>query len=65
MIQNPKWLDNSIQFPRLLAEIAAVVGFTDEQKDELCTSMDLNWSEIDELLERAVVEFDEIKAELP
>ena len=59
-----KWKNNNIQFPRLLAEIDAVVEFTGQQKDELCISMDLEWSDIEEIFERAQIEFDKIKAKL-
>lgn len=46
------WLDNSKQFPRLLAELRAV-GLTKEQYKFLQESMDLRRNEIDELLQRA------------
>lgn len=55
-----KWADNRIQFPRLLAEIRAV-GLTPAQYHELNQSMDLAPEEIDELLERAESEWQEIK----
>ena len=55
------WEDNSIQFPRLLAEILA----TQEDLDwsALCTSMDLEHvRQLDELFERADREWERIKA---
>jgi hypothetical protein len=58
--QNPKWLDNSIQFPRLIAEINGI-GLTDEMYDLLCESMDLTSDEVDELFERAEAEWQKIK----
>lgn len=55
------WNDNLVQFPRLLAEIRAV-GLTEEQYEDLQTSMDLSKAEIDELLERAETKFEADKA---
>jgi hypothetical protein len=55
------WGKNNIQFPRLLAEIYATVPFTPEQEAALCASMDLEWDEICELLERADVIWQDIK----
>lgn len=53
-------MDDSIQFPRLLAEIRAC-GLTKEQYQFLKESMDLNRNEIDELLQRAEVAWGGIK----
>ena len=47
------WLDSSIQFPRLIAEINATVELTKHQKEELCESMSIDSDELDELFERA------------
>ena len=47
------WFDNNIQFARLLGEMNAVVDFNEDQKTALCESMDLEWSQICELLDRA------------
>ena len=55
------WEDNSIQFTRLLAEINAT-GLTTEQYQQICDSTDLGVMDIDELLERAEKEFEEIKS---
>lgn len=54
------WLDNKIQFPRLLAEIRAA-GLTKEQYQVLKESMDLTHNEIDELLQRAEEVWDGVK----
>lgn len=54
------WHDDAIQFPRLLAEIRAI-GLTDEQYQDLATSMDLNQERLDELLERAEIVWERIK----
>ena len=55
------WEDNTIQFTRLLAEINAT-GLTTEQYQQICDSTDLGVMDIDELLERAEKEFEEIKS---
>jgi hypothetical protein len=47
-----KWDDDSIQFPRLLAEISAV-GLSTEQWEGLCTSMDIDNELLNELFDRA------------
>lgn len=54
------FLDNDVQFPRLLAEIRAV-GLTDGQVKALETSMDLSVDRIDEILSRAEDVFEKIK----
>lgn len=61
---NPKWEDNSIQFPRLLAEICANGILNKEAYAVLQESMDLEASDIDEILIRAVEEWDQIKAQI-
>lgn len=55
-MSNQNWNDNSIQFPRLLAEISAV-GLTPGQFEELAVAMDLSVEQIDELFERAECAF--------
>lgn len=54
------WEDDSIQFPRLLAEIIA----TQENLDieALAKEMDLTPIQVDELFERAQMKWDAIKA---
>lgn len=54
------WARDSIQFPRLLAEINAV-GLTKKQRADLCTSMDVTDAEITELLNRAEREWEKQK----
>jgi hypothetical protein len=56
------WHDDSLQFPRLIAEIYAGGGLTDEMYDFLEDSMDLQDGELDELFERALKRWDQIKA---
>lgn len=58
------WHDDAIQFPRLLAEITGTLALTQDQKQELCDSMDLEWSQIEELLNRAQATWDARKAAL-
>jgi len=55
------WNNNSIQFPRLIAEIAATQELDLESLSE---SMDLTIDEVKELFERADVEFEAIKKAL-
>lgn len=59
-IRNRKmpWASNMIQFPRLLAEIAATQNL---ELQDLADSMDLEVSDVCELLERARVEWEIIK----
>ena len=57
------WRDNNVQFARLLAEIRGI-GLSDRQMHYLREVMDLEDSEINELLERAEVEFQKIKEKL-
>lgn len=62
MSNDSPWDDDSIQFPRLLAEIAATDALTPEVFEQLRELMDLDNNEINELLERAHCEWEEIKA---
>ena len=55
-----KWKDNTIQFPRLLAEIQAI-GLTPEQDAALCDAMDLDENDIAELFDRAQIAWQKIK----
>lgn len=57
---NDNWSDNKIQFARLLAEIRAV-GLTPEQYRDLTRSMGLYRFNINEILERAEKEWENIK----
>ena len=53
------WDKNNVQFPRLLAEVHGVL--TTAQYDELAASMDLPRHRIDELFDRAIARWEEIK----
>lgn len=61
-MENPNWLNDHIQFPRLIAEIEAV-GLTPIQWLALRESMDLQSEELAELFERAQKKWDGIKAQ--
>lgn len=60
------WENDSIQFPRLLAEINMVCPLskvlTPTQMNELCESMDLQVSDINEIFSRAQDTWDKIKS---
>ncbi len=56
------WDTNSIQFPRLLAEVWAVLEY--EQYRELAVSMDLSEDEVRSLFRRADEEWEAIKEKL-
>ncbi len=47
------WTDNSIQFPRLIAELNAAGAFTAQVMEDLSVSMDLDADDIRELIDRA------------
>jgi len=55
--------NNSIQFPRLLAEINAV-GLTDKQLTDISASMDLDRRHIKALFDRAEIAFEVIKEDV-
>ena len=55
------WDNNYIQFARLLAEIYSAAGLTTEQYEQLKASMDLGYEDIDEIFERAMLEFERVK----
>lgn len=59
--QTASWENDSVQFPRLIAEIKGV-GLSSEQVQELCTSMDLKKEDIYDLLERAEATWEDIKS---
>jgi hypothetical protein len=54
------WDNNHTQFARLLAEIAAL-PLTTEQYEQLKASMDLGYEDIDEVFERAGLEWERAK----
>lgn len=59
------WLNDSIQFPRLLSEIHSNVEFSVDQMAALSSSMDLEPEQIHEVLERGALAFEIIKGNLP
>lgn len=59
---NVNWRDNRIQFPRLIAELQAVGGFSAEIMHALSEEMALPQSAVAELIERAEKEWQQIKS---
>ena len=57
------WNDNSIQFPRLIAEIIANVNIGKHDMADLCMSMDLSQREVNELFDRAIEEWEKVKGD--
>lgn len=47
------WLDNSIQFPRFIAEAEAAGVFTPENINDMIASMDITSDEWSEIVDRA------------
>lgn len=60
MIPSNPWLNDNIQFTRLLAEISAL-GLSQEDKEAICASMDLEPDELESLFIRAEKQWEEIK----
>ena len=61
------WSNNSIQFPRLIAEMEAC-GFFSQQHELLsflCHSMDLDLVQIQEIIDRAQQQWEAIKQHTP
>ena len=58
-MSNEAWHDDSIQFPRLLSEIAAS---QDLNIEEIASDMDLSPDEVNQLFNRAHAAWEEIKA---
>jgi hypothetical protein len=54
------WENNFIQFPRLIAEIAANCSFSKGDFKALCESMDLEPERVNELFDRAQCEWDTV-----
>ena len=59
-----KWDNNYLQFARLLDEIRCL-GLSTEQYDTLMEAMDLGYEDIDELFERAALEWHRAKQGMP
>jgi hypothetical protein len=57
------WERDDVQFPRLLAEICATVDISNEDFEALCSSMDLEVAQVNELFDRAQNKWEEIKIE--
>lgn len=66
--KNPEanWKNNEIQFPRLIAEIkAAGVFHSDTFVDRICISMNIDREDLEELIDRACAQWDEIEKHQP
>ena len=59
--QNPHWLDNELQFARLICEADGLGLFTPNVTRGLCAEMDLTERDFAELLARAQERFDRAK----
>lgn len=57
-----RWYNDLLQFSRLISEVEAAGGFTEELYQELQTSMDLEAGHIDELIDRAQENWEAYKA---
>lgn len=57
-MSNKNWKDNTIQFPRLIAELEAIGVFTEANMIKLAVEMDLSQLEVAELIDRACSEWD-------
>jgi hypothetical protein len=55
------WKDNYIQFTRLLAEITSTVDLSVTNIESLCETMGIDSGQLDELCDRAEVEWQRIK----
>lgn len=62
-MDNNLWLDDSIQFPRLIAEISACVNILEDDWEALMHSMDLTNDELNSLFDRAIARWESIKAQ--
>ena len=62
--ENPLWLNDELQFARLIAEVEANGGFSPEMMHELRDSMDLEFNEITLLIDRAQKRWDDAKERL-
>ena len=63
-VDNDNWNNNAYQFPRLLAEIRANVEVSDKEWQDICDSMDINEVELEQLWNRALQEWEDIKAKV-
>ena len=62
---NPHWLNNGHQYARLIEELQGAGAFTPAIIKAVAESMDLDESEVHELMERAQTEWDAAKAKMP
>lgn len=55
------WYNDAIQFPRFIEEAQAAGAFTPKVLKQMGESMDLDKGQLEEIMERAQVQWDEIK----
>ena len=55
------WHDDALQFPRFIEEAQAAGAFTEAVIKDMALSMDLEISQVHELLDRAARKWEEIK----
>lgn len=58
------WERDDVQFIRLVGEMSGLGLLTITQKEELCESMDISPSQLEELLNRAEEKFESLKDNL-
>jgi predicted dinucleotide-utilizing enzyme len=61
---NPVWLDDKIQFPRVIAEAEAAGAFTPDVMEKMAEGMDLMVCDVVDLIDRAQNVWDKQKEQL-
>lgn len=56
------WERDDMQFPRVIEEAQAAGAFTEEVLDAMCASMDLERPDLEGLLDRARVVWEDLKS---
>jgi len=59
--QAENWKNNAVQFPRLIAELTATIELTPLQLGSLAAAMNITPAELDELIDRADLVWQDIK----
>jgi len=61
----PHWLNNGVQYARLIEESQGAGAFTPTVLKDLAESTDLDWEAVAELMERARTDWEAVKANMP
>jgi hypothetical protein len=61
----PMWEVDAVQFARFIAEVQAAGGFGEDLLVDVAASMDLDMQEIEILIDRACMAWDEEKEKIP